>query len=396
MKRKIYLDAASTTYVSGEVLQEMLPVFDTFYGNSNSLHSFGREANALLDNARDRIARAINANANEIYFTSGGTEANNWAIKGLAYANRKKGNHIITSQIEHASVLESFRQLEKEGFKVTYLPVDKYGMVSLAKLLHFLDNDTILVSIMTANNEVGTIQNLNAISKTVKEGGGLFHTDAVQAMGSISFNVKDLDVDAMTMSAHKIYGPKGMGALYIKKGVKINNLIQGGSQEYSKRAGTVNVPAAVGFGKAMEIATRDMTVNNKKLKTLRDYFVKELNSKIDGVHLNGHPIQRLPHITNISFDYIEGESVMLMLDLEGVAVSTGSACSSGSLEQSHVLKAMGISHELSNGAIRFSFNKAVTKEDIDYIIEKLQAIVKRLRAISPLTKRYNKGEKSDV
>ncbi|MGD9901405.1 MAG: cysteine desulfurase family protein [Spirochaetales bacterium] len=392
MKRRVYLDAASTTYVSGEVLQEMLPVFDTFYGNANSLHSFGREAAALLDEARDKIAKAIKANASEIYFTSGGTEANNWAIKGLAYANRKKGNHIITSQIEHPSVLESCRQLEQEGFKVTYLPVDKYGIVSLAKLIHYLDNDTILVSIMTANNEVGTIQNLNAIAKTVKERGVLFHTDAVQATGSISFDVKNLNVDAMTMSAHKIYGPKGMGALYVKKGVKINNLLQGGSQEYSKRAGTVNVPAAVGFGKAMEVAVRDMHANNQKLKSLRDYFVKELNARIEGVHLNGHPVQRLPHISNFSFDFIEGESIMLMLDLEGVAVSTGSACSSGSLEQSHVLKAMGISHELSNGAIRFSFNKAVTKEDIDYTIDKLEVIVKKLRAISPLTKKY-KGAK---
>jgi|LGVE01.1.fsa_nt_gb cysteine desulfurase len=390
MEKKIYLDSASTTYVNAEVLNEMLSVFDTTYGNSSSLHTAGREATSLVDEARDKVAQAINAKPSEIYFTSGGTEANNWAVRGLVYANKKFGNHIITSEIEHPSVLEAFRRLEKEGFRVSYLPVDKYGFVSLASLLHDISQDTILVSVMTANNEVGTIQHINAIAKTVKEKGILFHTDAVQAIGSIRMDVKQLDIDAMTISAHKIYGPKGVGALYVRKGVKIQPLLIGGSQEHNKRAGTVNVPAVVGFGKAIELVTRDMSANVKKLKSLRTYFVKRLKQEIEGIHLNGHSVQRLPHITNISFNFIEGESIMLMLDLEGIAVSTGSACSSGSLEQSHVLVAMGISPELANGAVRFSLTTRVTKREIDYVVEKLTIIVKRLRAISPLTKRKRK------
>lgn len=393
MKRNIYFDSASTTYVGPESLEEMMSVFDSSYGNANSLHAFGRHANSLADKARDRIAKAINAKSNEIYFTSGGTESNNWAIKGLAYANRKNGNHIITSQIEHPSVLESFKELEKEGFKVTYLPVDSKGFVNLAKLLHHLDNETILVSVMMANNEVGTIQHINAIAKTVKESGAIFHTDAVQAMGSIPIDVKNLSIDAMTISSHKLYGPKGAGALYVKKGVRIKPLIVGGSQEYSKRAGTVNTPAIVGFGKAVEVAVRDMKVNTAKLKKLRDYFVKEVQAKIEGVHLNGHNIQRLSHVTSLSFDFIEGESILLMLDLEGVAVSTGSACSAGDLTQSHVLTAMGLEPALANGTVRFSMTRSATKEDVDYVVEKLIPIVEKLRAISPLTKKRKNKRK---
>ncbi|MDD4210932.1 MAG: cysteine desulfurase family protein [Clostridia bacterium] len=390
MERKVFLDSASTTYVNAEVLQEMLPVFDTVYGNANSLHNFGRAANELLDKARDRVAKAINAKASEIYFTSGGTEANNWAIKGLVYANNLKGNHIITSQIEHDSVLETFKELEHEGFRVTYLPVDKNGIVNLANLMHVLSSNTILVSIMTANNEVGTIQHINAISKTVKEKGILFHTDAVQAFSNLKIDVKELNVDAMTLSSHKIYGPKGIGALYVKRGVKIKNLLIGGSQEFSKRAGTVNVPAAVGFGKAAELAIRDMKATNDKTKNLRDYFIRELKNHITGIHINGHPIQRLPHIANVSFDYIDGESIMLMLDLDGIAVSTGAACSSGDTKESHVLRAMGVPTELIKNTIRFSFTKRTTKEEINYVIEKLEVIVKKLRDISPLTKRIKK------
>lgn len=390
MERKVFLDSASTTYVNAEVLQEMLPVFDTVYGNANSLHNFGRAANELLDKARDKVAKAINAKASEIYFTSGGTEANNWAIKGLVYANNLKGNHIITSQIEHDSVLETFKELEHEGFRVTYLPVDKNGIVNLANLMHVLSSNTILVSIMTANNEVGTIQHINAISKTVKEKGILFHTDAVQAFSNLKIDVKELNVDAMTLSSHKIYGPKGIGALYVKRGVKIKNLLIGGSQEFSKRAGTVNVPAAVGFGKAAELAIRDMKATNDKTKNLRDYFIRELKNHITGIHINGHPIQRLPHIANVSFDYIDGESIMLMLDLDGIAVSTGAACSSGDTKESHVLRAMGVPTELIKNTIRFSFTKRTTKEEINYVIEKLEVIVKKLRDISPLTKRIKK------
>lgn len=390
MERKVYLDSASTTYVGMEAMEEMLPTFDTIYGNPNSLHSLGREASALVDVARDRVAKAINATSKEIYFTSGGTEANNWAVKGLAYANRKKGNHIITSQIEHASVLESFRQLEKEGFKVTYLPVDKDGFVRIDKLLHFITSETILVSIMTANNEVGTIQHINAIAKTVQSYNVLFHTDAVQATASVELDVKKLGVDAMTISSHKLYGPKGAGALYVKKGVRIAPLIVGGNQENSLRAGTVNVASVVGFGKAIEVAVRDLKVNRNKVKKINDYFVKQVALKIKNVYLNGSRYQRLSHIANLSFEYIEGESVMLMLDLEGIAVSTGSACAAGDLSQSHVLKAMGVEPELINGAVRFSFLRTTTKEDIDYVIEKLIKIVKKLRAMSPLTKKRKK------
>lgn len=391
MERKIFLDSASTTYVNAEVLQEMLPVFDTVYGNANSLHSYGRAASELLDKARDRVAKAIGAKSSEIYFTSGGTEGNNWAIKGLAYANSAKGNHIITSQIEHDSVLASCKELEQEGFRVTYLPVDKNGIVSLAKLMHHLSPTTILVSIMTANNEVGTVQHINAIAKTVEEKGVIFHTDAVQALGNINLNVKDLNVDAMTLSSHKIYGPKGVGALFVKRGVAIKNLIDGGSQEFSKRAGTVNTPAAVGFGKACEIAIRDLTANTDKIKSFKDFFIKQIKEKIEGVHFNGHSSQRVPHIISVSFDFIESEAIMLMLDMAGIAVSTGAACSAGDSKTSHVLKAMNVSAELMNSTIRFSITKRTTREELEYVVEKLTEIVEKLREISPLTKKIKKG-----
>ena len=386
MERKVYLDSASTTYVNGEVLQEMLPMFNANFGNASSLHMVGRSATESVDNARIKIAKAINANPSEIYFTSGGTEANNWAIRGLAYANKHRGNHIITSKIEHHSVLDACKQLENEGFKVTYLDVDETGLVKLADLMHYLTDDTILVSIMAANNEVGTIQHLKAICRTCKEKEGvIFHTDCVQAFTHIALDVQEIGIDALTISAHKIYGPKGVGALYVKKGVKINNLIFGGNQERGKRGGTTNTPLIVGFGKAVEIATRDMHATNTKLKMLRDYLQALIFEKIEGVKFNGHIAQRLPHILNVSFNCIEGESILTMLDMEGICVSTGSACTSGSLEPSHVLQAMGVSHELVNGAIRFSVSKATNKEDIDYTVEKLVKIVEKLREISPLS-----------
>jgi len=385
MERKVYLDSASTTYVNSEVLQEMMPMFNANFANPSSLHFYGRNASDKVDTARIKIAKAINAKPSEIYFTSGGTEANNWAIRGLAYANKSKGNHIITSKIEHHSVLDSCKQLEKEGFKVTYLDVDETGLVKLADLMHYLTDDTILVSIMAANNEVGTIQHLKALARTCKEKEGvIFHTDCVQAFSHIHLDVEELGIDALTISAHKIYGPKGAGALYVKKGIKIDNLIFGGNQERSKRGGTLNVPAIVGFGKAVEIATRDMHAVHTKLKMLRDYLQAEIMQKIPGVKFNGHIAQRLPHILNVSFECIEGESILTMLDMEGICVSTGSACTSGALEPSHVLQAMGVSHELSNGTIRFSLSKAINKEDIDYTVEKLVKIVERLREISPL------------
>lgn len=385
-KRKVYLDSAATTYVNREVLAEMMPVFNSIYGNPASVHSVGREAQNLLDNARTKIAHGINAETSEIYFTSGGTEANNWAILGLARANKDKGKHIITSKIEHESVLQACKQLEKEGFTVSYIGCDESGIVSLSQLMSAIRKDTILVSIMVANNEVGTIQNLNAIARTVKEKNILFHCDAVQALGSVPLNVKTIPIDAMSISAHKIYGPKGIGALYVKNGVKIDNLLFGGKQENGKRAGTVNVAFAVGFGKAIEIATRDVTITAQKLRHVRDYFVKNILEKIENVSLNGHLHQRLPNIANLCFECVDNESLHLMLDLEGIECSIGSACTAGSVEPSYVLKAMGKSQEQIKSSIRFSIAKNTTKDDIDYVIEKLAGIVKKLREISPLRK----------
>ncbi len=388
--KRVYLDNAATTYVSNEVLTEMLPVFNHTFGNSSSLHTFGRESVALLDKARDRVSHAINASSSEIYFTSGGTESNNWAIIGLALANKAKGNHIITSQIEHRSILDACKYLETIGFKVTYLPVDQNGFVSIVDLIHNLNDDTILVSIMAANNEIGVIQNLQTIAKITHEKNAIFHTDATQAMGAVSIDVKSIGIDALTMSAHKIYGPKGTGALYVRKGVKINNLILGGNQEKGKRSGTVNVAGAVGLGKAVEIAVRDMSVNNKKLKTMREYFVSNISKQIEDIKINCSTVQKLPGLVNISFDYIDGEALMTLLDLDGIAVSTGSACSVGDIEPSHVLKAIGLSQEQSKGSIRFAFGKSTTKDEVDYVISSLTKNVKKLRDMSPLTKKSKK------
>ncbi len=385
MEKRIYLDNAATTYVSSEVLNEMLPCFNTIYGNSSSLHSFGRDAMAIVDRAKDRIAKAINAEkSNEIYFTSGGTEANNWAIKGIAYANKDKGNHIITSAIEHDSIIESCNALRREGFRVTFLPVDENGLVNIADLMHFIDKETILISIMAVNNEIGTIQNVKAIAKTAHENGIIFHTDAVQGIGALKFDVQDMEIDLMSMSAHKIYGPKGIGALYIRNGIKIEDLIDGGNQERGKRGGTTNVPAIAGFGKAVEIANRDLVVNQQKLRAIRNYFLEQVFEKIPNVKLNGHPLQKIQGTVNLSFDFIEGESLLMLLDMNGIAVSTGSACTSGSLEPSHVLKALGLSNELAQGSIRFSFGKAITKKEVDYVVEKLVESVEKLRNISPI------------
>lgn len=384
MDKKVYLDAAATTYINNQVLAEMMPVLTTEYGNPNSLHTFGQNAKRYLDTARKRVADGIGAEPSEIYFTSGGTEADNWAIIGLARANKDKGNHIITSKIEHHAILDACKQLEKEGFKVTYLPVDKYGIVSLSALMHEIRKDTILVSIMVANNEVGTIQNLNAIARTVKEKDIIFHCDAVQALGNIHLNVNELNIDAMSLSSHKIYGPTGAGALYVRKGIKIDSLLKGGSQESGKRGGTVNLPAIVGFGKAVELVTKDVTGNAQKLRHLREYFTKRVMEKIDHVHLLGHPHQRLPGMVTLSFEFVEGEALLMLLDMSGIAVSTGSACTSNSLDPSHVLMAMNIEHDLAQTAVRFSIAKNVTKEDLDYVVNELVKHVKKLREISPL------------
>ena len=387
MEKKVYLDNAATTFVSGEVLNEMMPCFNALYGNPSSLHSFGRDAAAIVDRARDRIQHAIGAKSpTEIYFTSGGTEADNWAIKGIAHAYSNKGKHIIVSSIEHHAVLNACAELEKEGYEVSYAKCDKHGIVSVADIIHHIRPDTTLISVMAVNNEIGTIQNILAIAKTAHEHGIIFHTDAVQAIGALRINVQDMEIDAMSMSAHKIYGPKGCGALYVKSGVRIENLISGGNQERGKRGGTTNVPSIAGFGKAIEIANRDMNINQKKIKTIREYFISKVTERIPYIHINGHQYQKIQGTVNISFEMIEGESILMLLDLDGIAVSTASACTSNSLEPSHVLRAMGIPDEIAQGSIRFSFGKNTSKSDIDYVVEKLAAAVEKLRGISPLTK----------
>lgn len=383
---KIYLDNAATTPISSEVLNEIMPYLTMGYGNASSVHSFGREAKHALDVARERIAKSLGCEPNEIYFTSGATESNNWALFGIAEANKARGKHIITSKIEHPSILNMCKRLEDMGYRITYLDVDSQGFVRLDQLIHNLDSDTILVSIMTANNEVGTIQNLQAIANIVGEKGIIFHTDATQAVGALNLNVHEMGIDALSLSGHKINGPKGVGALYLRKGIKIAPFMLGGDQEYGLRAGTSNVAGIVGLGKAVEIACRDIVTNNKKIRQMRDYLISQITKNIDMAYLNGHPIQRLSNNINISFGMVDGESVMMLLDLQGIAVSTGSACSVGSIEPSHVLQAMGLSKDLVQGAVRFTISKSTTKEELDAVVEALIKIVQKLRQMSPIAK----------
>ena len=388
MTKRVYLDNAASTYVSSEVMAEMMPCFNTLYGNSSSVHSYGREAEGIVDRARDRIAKAINADkSSEIYFTSGGTESNNLAIFGLARANKEKGKHIITSAIEHDSVLECFKALEKEGFEVTYLPSDAQGLVSLASLIHHIRKDTILISVMSVNNELGTIQNIKAIGKTAHESGIIFHTDATCALGAIKLDVKDMEIDALTISAHKVHGPKGAGALYVKNGIKFESILKGGEHEKGKRAGTLNVPAIAGFGKAVELAVRDMNVNIHKLKSIRHYFVTTLETKVENFTVNGHIQQTSPAILSLTFEGVDGESLMMLLDMQGVAVSTGSACASHAISRSHVLKAAGFTEEQSHSTIRISFSKSISKEDVEYATDKIAECVEKLAKVSPIKAR---------
>lgn len=385
MERKIYLDNASTTYVSSEVLNEMMPCFNAIYGNPGSLHSFGRGAMAIVDKARDRIKEGINAKkSTEIYFTSGGTEADNMAILGVAHAYASKGKHIITSQIEHHAVLNACKQLEKEGFDVTYLPVDKTGLVSLPDLLHAIRKDTILISIMAVNNEVGTIQNVKTLAKIAHDYDIIFHTDAVQAIGQINIDVQDMEVDLLSISAHKIHGPKGVGALYVKSGINFDPITFGGNQERGKRSGTENVAGIAGLGKAVELATKNHIETNRKLKNIRDYFLEKLAENVEYFQINGHPHQKSNAIVNISFYGIEGESLLMLLDLAGICVSTGSACTSKSLLPSHVLEAMKVPADIAQGSIRFSFGTNISKADVDYVVSELAKAVAKLRAISPI------------
>jgi cysteine desulfurase len=382
--KRIYLDYAATTPTHPEVVQAMLPYFSDFFGNPSSIYSYGQESREAVENARTSVARLIGAKDEEIVFTGGGTEADNYALKGTAYAQEKRGNHIITTAIEHHAVLETCAFLEKRGFTVTYLPVDKYGLIDPESVKKALTPKTILVSVMHANNEVGTIQPLEEIGKITREAGVYFHTDAVQTAGHIPLEVNKLGVDLLSMSAHKLYGPKGVGALYIRKGVMLTPFIHGGGQEKGRRSGTENVPGIVGFGKAAELALPEIDAEAVRLKALRDKLIEGILKLIPETHLNGHPVKRLPNNANISVDYIEGESMLLNLDLQGICASTGSACSSSSLEPSHVLLALGLRHEQAHGSLRFTLGKWTTEADIDRVFEVLPKIIGNLRAMSPL------------
>lgn len=383
---RVYLDNSATTRLDDEVLKEMIPYFSDVYGNASSLHAFGREALAAVDKSRETIASLLGAYPNEIYFTSGGTESDNWALKGAAQAYGKYGKHIITTAIEHPAMMETCHKLEKDGFDVTYIGVNSDGLVDPEEIKKAVRDDTILVSVMFANNEMGAIQPIGEIGSFCRKEGILFHTDAVQAAGTIKINVKELNIDMLSLSAHKFHGPKGMGLLYLRNGVKIEKLIAGGHQERGNRAGTTNTPGIVGMAKALEIAVRDMEKNNEHMRKLRDYFIDRVEKEIPYCHLNGGREYRLVNNANFSFDYIEGESILMVLDLNGIAVSSGSACSSGSLEPSHVILATGASMEQAHSSIRFSLGKETTKEEIDYTIETLKAAVEKLRSWSPLFK----------
>lgn len=381
----IYLDNAATTAVRSEVLAEMLPYFSNVYGNASSQHKKGREAFVAVDRARGQVASAINAESrNSIYFTSGGTEADAWAVRGAAYARCSIGKHLITSKIEHHAILNNMKQLEKEGFSVTYVGVDADGTVDLKELESAVTPQTTLISIMSANNEIGTIQPISEIGKIAKAHKVLFHTDAVQAVGAIDIDVQSMNIDLLSMSAHKFYGPKGIGALYIRNGVKIDKFQIGGGQERTMRGGTHNTPAIVGMGKAIELAKCEMNESNQRLSAMRDRLIARIESEIPYVFLNGARKNRLPNNVNFSFRYVEGESILMLLDMAGIGVSSGSACSSGSLEQSHVLAAIARDIGISQGTIRFTFGKYNSDTDADYTADKLKGIVERLRLMSPL------------
>ncbi len=384
MSKRIYMDYSATTPMKKEVLDAMMPYFSETYGNPSSVHSFGREAKNAINNSRETVAKALGAKREEIYFTAGGTESDNWAIKGIAKSMKHKGNHIITTKIEHHAVLHTCETLAKEGYEITYLDVDADGLISLDDLKSAIKDTTILISIMFINNEIGTMQPIKEIGAIAKERGVLFHTDAVQAFGNTPINVDELGIDMLAVSSHKIYGPKGIGAMYIRKGIRIGSFIDGGAQERKRRAGTENVPAIVGFAKAVELAMEGLDAHIEKLTGLRDRLRDGIMSKIPYAKYNGHPTQRHPGNVNICFEFIEGESLLLSLDLVGVAASSGSACTSGSLDPSHVLMAIGLTHEIAHGSLRLTVGDFTTEEDVDYVAEQLVGIVDRLRQMSPL------------
>ncbi|MBQ2257452.1 MAG: cysteine desulfurase NifS [Lachnospiraceae bacterium] len=380
----IYLDNAATTSVSEEVFEAMKPYFCEQYSNPSAVYSFAGQSMKAVDEARARIAELIGAQPNEIYFTAGGSESDNWAIKAAAEANAKKGKHIITSTIEHHAVLHTCQYLEKQGFEVTYVNVDEYGVVKLDELKAAIRPDTILITIMAANNEIGTIQPLKEIGEIAKEHDILFHTDAVQAYGHIPLNVDELHIDMLSASGHKFHGPKGIGFLYIRKGVRVGSFIHGGAQERSRRAGTLNTPGIVGVGAAAAQAARTLDENLKKETQLRDYLIRRVLEEIPYSRLNGDPVKRLPGNANFCFRFIEGESLLILLDQKGICASSGSACTSGSLDPSHVLLAIGLPHEIAHGSLRLTLSEDTTKEDIDFTVDELKKIVERLRSMSPL------------
>ena len=386
-KRITYMDHSATTYVRKEVVEAMAPYHTEHFGNPSSIYSIARESKKAIDTARAQVAKALGAEPDEIYFTSGGSESDNWAIKGIASANIRKGSHIITSKIEHHAVLHTCEYLEKQGFTVTYLPVDKSGLVDPAELEKAITDKTILISIMYANNEIGTIEPIAELGAIARNHKIPFHTDAVQAIGNVPIDVKAQNIDLLSLSAHKFYGPKGVGVLYIRKGIKIDNLIHGGGQERRHRAGTENIAGIVGLGKAIELATADIEGHNRKIRALRDRLMSGILATIPHARLNGHPENRLPGNINISFEFVEGESILLWLDDEGICASTGSACTSGSLEPSHVLLATGLPVEISHGSLRLTLGNVNTDADVDFVLDVLPKVVSRLREMSPLYKK---------
>ena len=390
-----YMDYSATTYVKPEVLDAMMPFFTEKFGNPSSFYGISRETKMAVDNARAQVAKAINCDPNEVYFTGGGSEADNWAIKGIATAHMKKGNHIITTKIEHHAVLHTCEFLEKFGFEVTYLDVNEEGFIDLKQLESAITDKTILVSIMFANNEIGTIQPIKEIGAICRVKKVLFHTDAVQAIGSVPVDVKEMNIDLLSLAGHKLYGPKGIGALYIRRGIRIDNLIHGGGQERGRRAGTENIPGVVGLGKAIELATENIEENRARLTVLRDKLIDGILERIPYARLNGpRGDKRLPGNSNISFEFIEGESILLSLDFEGICASSGSACTSGSLDPSHVLLAIGLPHEKAHGSLRTTLGAASTEEDVEKLLNELPPIIERLRNMSPLWYDFKrKGER---
>ncbi|MBQ3574602.1 MAG: cysteine desulfurase NifS [Clostridia bacterium] len=381
---RVYMDNGATTRVTEPVFEAMKPYFCEIYGNPSSVHSFGRESRHVVEDAREQVAKALNAEPREIYFTGCGTESDNWAVRGAAYANIKKGKHIITTNIEHHAILHTCEQLEKEGFEVTYLPVDEFGFVAAQQLEAAIREDTTIVSIMMANNEIGTIEPIAELAAVCKAKGVLFHTDAVQAIGSVKIDVKDMGIDMLSLSGHKFHAPKGIGALYVRKGVRLQHLINGGAQERGQRAGTENLASIVGIGKAIKIAAANVDKHNEQLSAIRDHMINRILTEIPYTRLNGHPEKRLPGNVNVCFRFIEGEALLLSLDIKGIAASSGSACTSGSLDPSHVLLAIGLPHEIAHGSLRLTISEETTMEEADYVVDSLVEIVARLRAMSPL------------